>query len=116
MGTATDPATAPFDTAGASTDDDTTPADDGGGDLYAVVHALIDGCVWRPAGPRVAAIAILEQPAIRAALRARDVVRALSEQHQPRQWGPGSDVTVCDVCQRSWPCSVRTALDGGSES
>jgi hypothetical protein len=113
MGTATDPATAPFDTAGAAIDDDATPADDGDGDLYAVVHALIDGCVWRPAGPRVAAIAILEQPAIRAALRARDVVRALSEQHRPRQWGPGSDVVVCTAGCGAHPCATRALLDGG---
>jgi hypothetical protein len=107
MGTATDPATAPFDTAGASTDDD------GAADpLVERIAAAIDRWVWHRNGPRDAAVRVLADEQLRDALRAADVVATLDREHQPRRWGDQSDVVVCDCCQRSWPCSVRAALDG----
>ena len=79
------------------------------------IAAVIDRWVYRGGfhGPALAALRVLADDELRDALRAADVVRSLDEQHQPRQWGPGSDVVVCDVCQRAYPCAVRTALDDG---
>jgi hypothetical protein len=94
-----------------------SPGDDCGTDDDPLVQRIADAIdrtvyVGGFHGPQIAAVRVLADRELRAALRAADVVRALSEQHRPRQWGPGSDVVVCDTCSTAFPCSVRAALDG----
>jgi hypothetical protein len=92
-----------------ASDDHAGTADD---DLADTLTRVVDAFCWAVDGPRVAALAVLGQPAVRDALAAADVVRALDREHQPRRWSDESDTVVCDVCQRAWPCAVRSALDG----
>ena len=108
--------TAPFDVpAGGPPTAPLNVVDDSSGDddLTERIAAAIDRYVWERRGPQLAALRVLGEPVIVDALRASVVVAQLDRQHQPRQWGPGSDTVVCDTCQRAWPCSVRAVLDGG---
>lgn len=110
------PTTVPLPAPGAAGDDeDAGSPDDAGGDdgLLDALSRIVDAFVWRPDGPRVAALAVLGQQRVVDALRAADVVRDLGDLHRPRMWADGVTV-VCRHCDKHWPC--RTAeLMGVSE-
>ena len=72
-------------------------------DLLDTLAAMIDAFVWQTSGPRVAALAVLGQPAVAQALDAADKLHAIRQLHQPRTWA-GSDVTVCNHCNAAYPC------------
>ena len=93
------------------------PAEGVDPDLLHMLERVIDHFAYAggTSGPRVAALAVLSQPAIAAALRAVDTLNAISDRHQPRTWA-GSNTTVCDVCNAQWPCAERALIDGGTRT
>ena len=80
-------------------------------DLLDTLAHVIDAMVYRGGfeGPRVAALAVLGQPAVAQALDAADKLHAIRQLHQPRTWA-GSDVTVCNHCNAAYPCPTMEAL------
>lgn len=85
--------------------------------LLAMLERVIDHFAYAggTSGPRVAALAVLSQPAIAAALRAADTLHAIDSRHQPRTWTGGTTV-VCATCETSWPCAERALIDTAKET
>ena len=78
-------------------------------DLLNTVAAVIDALVWRPDGPRVAALAILGQPAVADGIAALGRLADVAALHSKRAWQDGIAV-VCDRCNVAWPCKEAEIL------
>ncbi|WP_100499371.1 hypothetical protein [Geodermatophilus chilensis] len=63
-------------------------------------------------GPHDAALRVLADPQVSAALEALPRLAALDQRHQPTAWAGSENSQVCDGCRKAYPCPDRLLLDG----